>query len=1032
MKKLVTFLFTILFAIVGYSQTYFTGYSLPSSYSGAYNSGHGLQKTTTTWNDGVANSTETVGNGEAATFDPDNNQDYVNYGLVSTRSNTSLNAVYGVAQGNNGGSTTYLQATENGVNVGSPYTGSYSLFRINYSNGSILYQYTTDGTNWITFYTSTKVPSGTYYAAVQIYGNHAVYQWYKTGSTIVAPVNTVTTPVNVTYPTATSVILTASSTTSSGTITGVSWTQVSGPNSASLSGNTTNTLTASGLIVGVYVFRYTSTNSLSNSTFSDVTVNVAQVSTTPTASTQGAVTVVAPATSVALRGYASTPSGTITSRSWTFVSGPNTPTITNAAVDTTTATGLITGTYVFKYSVTNSYGNTVTANLTVSVIVASTSSNFSFVQIASTTDVPGPGRALEQWTNDQWAIDYPTTGSSQTGNCFENYYRFKWYEIQNDDSSFTWTFFDSKLNAAIAAKRKFNLAVMPLSQGDTKTVAGGYGLSYPLFLHTQMQAEANPDWVPTSMGQWVPNWNSPSYLRAWGKLQKAIADHINSGSYNGVPYKNIIGIVDIRGFGNFGEWHTYPWTSEITSAYQPTYATIKSIIDTNLIYFPNYINVIQHESFGGPNDGNAQPNLQGQYYALTASNNKGVIGWRRDSWGWAGTWFPGFLESNPGTYSGQSFSTLIMNKWKVAPITGEPMQCCTQDNGFTGNYYGDIVREANLYHLSKIGNGNLEAITSTPTITNMQAVGHVSGYRLVLTGGSVTALSPSTAFTINLGWQNIGLTPVYYDWFVNYELRNSSGAVVWTGQSTFRPRLFLPSTTSTTVTDTYTLPSGIPSGAYGLYVKVVDSLSYMDPLPLAITGRTSDGAYLLQNVTVGSGGTPPPVVPPVANAGANQTLTPPNNTSTTLTGSGTSSTGTIVGYAWSQISGTTAVISTPNSATTAVTGITPGTVNQFKLIVTDNLGDTGSAVVQVTSTSGTTALYISTITSAWNTTVSPARKYVIIKWTDNSTDRIELSSGGGYITGIKQAYAIIDGVRHLTVTIRFSDNTTQYFAKKVI
>jgi len=85
--------------------------------------------------------------------------------------------------------------------------------------------------------------------------------------------------------------------------------------------------------------------------------------------------------------------------------------------------------------------------------------------------------------------------------------------------------------------------------------------------------------------------------------------------------------------------------------------------------------------------------------------------------------------------------------------------------------------------------------------------------------------------------------------------------------------------------------------------------------------------------------------PPLANAGSNQSITLPTN-SVTLSGSGTDSDGTVVSYSWSKISGGSATIVSPTSATTNVTGLSAGTY-VFRLTVTDNAGATGSADVTV-------------------------------------------------------------------------------------
>ena len=64
------------------------------------------------------------------------------------------------------------------------------------------------------------------------------------------------------------------------------------------------------------------------------------------------------ASSFTLSGSGTTQNGHITDYLWTLVSGPNTPTINNAASASTTVSGFVTGTYTFQLKVTNSYGLT--------------------------------------------------------------------------------------------------------------------------------------------------------------------------------------------------------------------------------------------------------------------------------------------------------------------------------------------------------------------------------------------------------------------------------------------------------------------------------------------------------------------------------------------------------------------------------------------------------------------------------------------------------------------------------------------------
>ena len=94
---------------------------------------------------------------------------------------------------------------------------------------------------------------------------------------------------------------------------------------------------------------------------------------------------------------------------------------------------------------------------------------------------------------------------------------------------------------------------------------------------------------------------------------------------------------------------------------------------------------------------------------------------------------------------------------------------------------------------------------------------------------------------------------------------------------------------------------------------------------------------------------------PTANAGADQNLTLPTN-SATLAGSGWDSDGTIVGYAWRQVSGPLGTTMTgANTATLTAASLLAGTY-VFELTVTDNSGLTGSDQVTVTVTRALTNL----------------------------------------------------------------------------
>jgi hypothetical protein len=114
---------------------------------------------------------------------------------------------------------------------------------------------------------------------------------------------------------------------------------------------------------------------------------------------------------------------------------------------------------------------------------------------------------------------------------------------------------------------------------------------------------------------------------------------------------------------------------------------------------------------------------------------------------------------------------------------------------------------------------------------------------------------------------------------------------------------------------------------------------------LTITDNNNASASVLDTVQVNAAGN----LPPVANAGADQTILLPS-TSTTLDGSASrdqDNGGILAAYLWSQRSGpSAAIISSADSASTNISGLQAGTY-VFNLMVTDSAGATAKDSVSI-------------------------------------------------------------------------------------
>ena len=595
--------------------------------------------------------------------------------------------------------------------------------------------------------------------------------------------------------------------------------------------------------------------------------------------------------------------------------------------------------------------------LTASFLIISDNSyaqtSLSFTAIpTSDPDLVAPGRGAEQW-HDRTDVNVPVQGTNTRP--MDVYFRFVATRIAtNTRGSYNWSYLDNLFNEAINNRQKISFGIMtvyPDGNTDVGLVAFDGGTAcYPQYLHQLMQGESVKDWRTGST--WTPNYNSQHYLTWLLELNQAVNAHIEATSYNGVRYRDVVNCIDIRGYGAWGEWHSGYTPNNQTSDYPsgtfPTVASLKAIVDAHVNAFPNFQLVNMIAAFDANYLGNTRNPPEIAHYILThRGTNKGPIGWRRDQWGALDDYLKSYLENNTRSFNGVVFNTLIMERWKTAPITGEPPAWIPDD-------YSDLERQIRLYHATSFGNGNYGTNSPNTTIGNrVRAASKASGYRLVIEGGSMaTSITTGTAFPITLNWKNVGLSPTYENWDIVFELKNSAGTTVWSGKSTFQLRLFLPQTNATARTDNFTVPTSVAAGTYSLVMYVRDPANYRQPLPLAITGRRSDGGYVVRSSVSVSPGTGQTNNPPVANAGADKTITLPAS-STSLTGTGTDADGSVVGYQWQQLSGpSTSTLSATNTATITVSNLQQGSYT-YRLTVTDEDGASDTDDIIVTIAAGT-------------------------------------------------------------------------------
>jgi len=172
------------------------------------------------------------------------------------------------------------------------------------------------------------------------------------------------------------VTLTGSATDADGTVASYVWTKMSGPAGGNLQTANAASTMVTGLNAGTYVFRLTVTDNAGAIATDDVSVQV-NTSLAPSPSNQAPIAnagndinITLPANSVTLTGTGTDADGSVSSYAWSKISGPSGGNIQNANTASTNITGLTSGTYIFRLTVTDNAGADATDDVQVIVTAA--------------------------------------------------------------------------------------------------------------------------------------------------------------------------------------------------------------------------------------------------------------------------------------------------------------------------------------------------------------------------------------------------------------------------------------------------------------------------------------------------------------------------------------------------------------------------------------------------------------------------------------------------------------------------------------
>jgi hypothetical protein len=267
-----------------------------------------------------------------------------------------------------------------------------------------------------------------------------------------------------------------------------------------------------------------------------------------------------------------------------------------------------------------------------------------------------------------------------------------------------------------------------------------------------------------------------------------------------------------------------------------------------------------------------------------------------------------------GTATGNDGATISSTAW--TEVAGPATATMTSAGSLSTGVSGLTTAGTYVFQLKATDNSGLSG-SATVTVTVQAAAPPVNVPPTVSAGSDQTIQLPASAATLTgTATGNSGAT---------------ISSTVWTEVSG-------PGTA------TIANAAGLSTGVTGL----TTAGSYVFELKATDNNGLSNTAAVTITVEAASLPPPPPHIPPVADAGVNQTVTLPF-TDITLDGSGSyDEDGSITTYSWVQVSGNGGVtIQGSSQVQPGIYGLTPGTY-VFQLTVTDNYGATGSATVTIT------------------------------------------------------------------------------------
>jgi hypothetical protein len=358
---------------------------------------------------------------------------------------------------------------------------------------------------------------------------------------------------------------------------------------------------------------------------------------------------------------------------------------------------------------------------------------------------------------------------------------------------------DSALDEGRRHRQQLMVRIMPYDQKDP----------LPEWYRKSGARRANKD-TDEDGKIWSPDSGDPLYIQKWSALVTEFGKR-----YDGHPY---LDTVDISTVGYWGEG----W-----GPYLPSRETQKALID---VYFDVFKRTRLLMNF--------------DVIDMLAYGTQRGAGWRLDCWGDMGRPGRTFIHMLDAYPQGVVLAG-AQDVWKRSPVS---LETCGTPGSWrqNPNYDLDYVLEQALrWHASTI---NVKSTAIPEDWKNRFKVFQKKiGYRFILRRleypETVTA---GRMMPINTWWFNAGVSPVYYDYTLAFQIHSTDGSALL--PTTVDVKQWLPG--DAVFDSSLYVPDNLKPGKYRLRVALLQPRTQEPAIRLAIQGRQPDGWYDLGEVQV--------------------------------------------------------------------------------------------------------------------------------------------------------------------------------------